>query len=396
MALQAQAQLLDELMGKYRNVAPGDKVSSVRYDDEDVCKYYLCGFCPHDLFVNTKADLGPCNKIHDDELRRQYEKSSRIGRCGFEDDFERFLKSLLMDVEKKIKRGNERLKLTQTVENNAETQEKRARVEELKEKINTLIKQAESLGEAGNVDEAQKTLESCEKFKTECKMLEMQLDSSLHGDQKQMEVCEVCGSFLIVNDAQSRVEEHISGKQHMGYAKVRAALEELRKKRQEEYEKREKERGRDKERGREGDKDRRRESDTKKREEVSSSSSKHSHRDRSRDKSRRSRSRDNHSGRRHSSRSRSRSRRDRERSKRSRSKDRRRSGRNGDNHHRSRSRDRGHDEERNGDKRMRVSKSENTNNNNKDNNHNENKTHNNNNHNNETNEQKQNDEIKSQ
>lgn len=32
-----------------------------------------------------------------------------------------------MDVEKKIKRGNERLKLTQTVENNAETQEKKGK-----------------------------------------------------------------------------------------------------------------------------------------------------------------------------------------------------------------------------------------------------------------------------
>ena len=47
-------------------------------------------------------------------------------------------------------------------------------------------------------------------------------------EQKQMEVCDVCGSFLIVNDAQSRVEEHVSGKQHMGYAKLRAALEEIR------------------------------------------------------------------------------------------------------------------------------------------------------------------------
>ena len=43
-----------------------------------------------------------------------------------------------------------------------------------------------------------------------------------------MEVCDVCGSFLIVNDAQSRIEEHISGKQHMGYAKLRAALDEIR------------------------------------------------------------------------------------------------------------------------------------------------------------------------
>lgn len=53
---------------------------------------------------------------------------------------------------------------------------------------------------------------------------------SIHSntDQKQMEVCNVCGSFLIINDAQSRIEEHISGKQHMGYAKLRQALEDIR------------------------------------------------------------------------------------------------------------------------------------------------------------------------
>ena len=46
-----------------------------------------------------------------------YEKSSRFGKLGYEDDFERFLRSLLSDVEKKIKRGNERLKLTQSEAN---------------------------------------------------------------------------------------------------------------------------------------------------------------------------------------------------------------------------------------------------------------------------------------
>lgn len=198
-----------------------------------VCKYSLIGFCPHDLFVNTRADLGPCNKIHDEELKKQYEKSSRYGRLGYEEDYERFLRSLLMDVERKIKRGIERLKLTQSDQANQKTplQVKQERVAFLKEKINELIKEAETLGEEGRIEEAQSTLESCEKYKTECKYLENQLELAQHNaEQKQMEVCDVCGSFLIVNDAQSRVEEHISGKQHMGYAKLRSALEEIRKK----------------------------------------------------------------------------------------------------------------------------------------------------------------------
>lgn len=34
--------------------------------------------------------------------------------------------------------------------------------------------------------------------------------------EKQMEVCEVCGAFLIVGDAQQRIEDHLTGKQHLG------------------------------------------------------------------------------------------------------------------------------------------------------------------------------------
>ena len=140
MALQSQAQLLDELMGKNRNVAPGARINAVRFDDEDVCKYMLCGLCPHDLFVNTRADLGACNKIHDEELRKQYEKSSRYGRLGYEDDYERYLRSLLNDVERKIKRGNERLRLTQndSVAQKAAIQQKQEKVDSLKEQINSM------------------------------------------------------------------------------------------------------------------------------------------------------------------------------------------------------------------------------------------------------------------
>lgn len=44
---------------------------------------------------------------------------------------------------------------------------------------------------------------------------------------KEMEVCHICGAFLVVGDIPQRVEEHVSGKQHMGYAKVRDTIENL-------------------------------------------------------------------------------------------------------------------------------------------------------------------------
>lgn len=42
-----------------------------------------------------------------------------------------------------------------------------------------------------------------------------------------MEICEVCGAFLIVGDAQQRIDDHLMGKQHMGYARLKAAVEEV-------------------------------------------------------------------------------------------------------------------------------------------------------------------------
>lgn len=107
------AQLLDELMGRDRNLAPDEKRSNVRWDHESVCKYYLCGFCPAELFTNTRSDLGPCEKIHDENLRKQYEKSSRFMKVGYERDFLRYLQSLLAEVERRIRRGHARLALSQ-------------------------------------------------------------------------------------------------------------------------------------------------------------------------------------------------------------------------------------------------------------------------------------------
>lgn len=42
-----------------------------------------------------------------------------------------------------------------------------------------------------------------------------------------MEVCQVCGAFLIVGDAQQRIDDHLMGKQHVGFARLKQALDEI-------------------------------------------------------------------------------------------------------------------------------------------------------------------------
>lgn len=44
---------------------------------------------------------------------------------------------------------------------------------------------------------------------------------------EKMELCDVCGSFLVIGDTQSRVDAHLLGKQHIGFARIRTAIDEL-------------------------------------------------------------------------------------------------------------------------------------------------------------------------
>merc|ERR1711874_675209 len=102
--------------------------------------------------------------------------------------------------------------------------------------ISSLIDEAEEAGCQGNVERAQGLLKLIDQLKDEKEELKSRLDGTifmqipdmmLGQQEKTMEVCEVCGSFLIVGDAQQRIDDHVTGKQHCGFAKLREAIQEI-------------------------------------------------------------------------------------------------------------------------------------------------------------------------
>jgi hypothetical protein len=94
--------LLDELMGVDRNIVKGpDYVPKLTFENENVCRWYLVEFCPHELFINTKSDLGLCSKIHDERMHEEYQKSDKCGRLGYEQEFFEYLKKLIHDLERR-------------------------------------------------------------------------------------------------------------------------------------------------------------------------------------------------------------------------------------------------------------------------------------------------------
>ncbi|KAJ8957399.1 hypothetical protein NQ318_004879 [Aromia moschata] len=241
MAVLAAAQLLDELMGRNRNVAPNEKVKELNWEDPEYCKYFLAKFCPHDLFVNTRADLGACTKVHDEEVRKLFQnaKPTHHRKLQYQEDFLRFCLSMMNEVERKIIKGKQRLALSGKNDapavSPAQSQKNQEQINILNERINDLEAEAEQAGTDGNVEQAQGLMKLCDQLKEERDNLRKQIENGhwnataelAAAQEKQMEVCEVCGAFLIVGDAQQRIEDHLMGKQHMGFSRLKSAVDEV-------------------------------------------------------------------------------------------------------------------------------------------------------------------------
>lgn len=232
--MDAQRALLDELMGSARNLTEEERRGhrEITWDDKEVCSFYMVKFCPHDLFVNTRSDLGPCPKIHDPKLKESFESSPRHDSyvLRFETELAHFCEKLVMDLDRRVRRGRERL--AQEVEVPPPPPlpvEKSQQLSILEEKIKNLLESVEALGEAGKVDEAEALMRKVDLLNIEKTALTLnpQTDKVLMlAQEKKMALCETCGSFLIANDALERTQSHVLGKQHIGFGMVRDFLAE--------------------------------------------------------------------------------------------------------------------------------------------------------------------------
>lgn len=227
--MDEQRALLDRLMGKDRNLTADKRKHRrrKRWDDEDVCQYYVCGFCPHDLFFNTKFDLGPCPYDHEDPLREQFQRSSsKRKQRRTEQRFLRFLYTLVDDCDQMIVRAKKRLQM-QDENLDSKQSERDAAIDEIENEIEETTEKMEKLGEEGKVDEAKTLLTKLQQLQVHKKTLE---DFSAID---RFEICDVCGAReapKLVNNQLVRGRQHIDGKQHRGFEQIRNYIAELEKK----------------------------------------------------------------------------------------------------------------------------------------------------------------------
>ncbi|KAK4717385.1 hypothetical protein AABB24_030483 [Solanum stoloniferum] len=165
--MDAIRKQLDVLMGANRN---GDVTEVDRkYYDREVCRLYLSGLCPHELFQLTKMDMGACPKVHSLPLRKEYEEAKAKGQDNYDRDLEDLIDRLIVECDRKITRALKRLDeedakaaIAISVSEVTLTPE----IDELSKQIKEKLKEADIHDLEGKTDMKIRALEEVEELRT--------------------------------------------------------------------------------------------------------------------------------------------------------------------------------------------------------------------------------------
>ncbi|KAK3303702.1 uncharacterized protein B0T15DRAFT_282427 [Chaetomium strumarium] len=220
-----QRKLLEQLMGG----GMASRTAQLPLTDPKVCRSYLVGTCPHDLFTNTKADLGACPRVHSEALKAEYEAlpEAEKKKYGFEYDYMRDLQNRIDACNRNIDTLQRRLE--KTPDEVRQTNALLKTISDLGSTIANGLLEVEILAEMGEVsrayDEYYKVRHAqAAKAEREKELKALSETSGPSGHQK-LQVCDVCGAYLSRLDNDRRLADHFFGKMHLGFAQMRKAYD---------------------------------------------------------------------------------------------------------------------------------------------------------------------------
>lgn len=193
--------------------------------DPKLCRSFIAGTCPHDLFTNTKQDLGPCPKIHSEPLKTEYEAmgAPEKQKLGFEYDYMRDLQKYIDECNRRIDIAQRRLE--KTPDEIRQTNALLKQISDLSKSIETGLLEIQVLGEQSEVSRAyeeffriRQAMQTKGDKERELKALS---DTSGPSGHQKLQVCDVCGAYLSRLDNDRRLADHFYGKMHLGYAQMR-------------------------------------------------------------------------------------------------------------------------------------------------------------------------------
>jgi len=205
------------------------RAAQLSITDPKVCRSFLVGTCPHDLFTNTKQDLGPCPKVHSEPLKTEYEAAdaAQKQKWGFEYDYMRDLQKYIDECNRRIDVAQRRLE--KTPDEIRQTNALLKKIGDLGKSVETGLMEIQVLGEESQVSRAyeeffriRQAMQTKADKERELKALS---DTSGPSGHQKLQVCDVCGAYLSRLDNDRRLADHFYGKMHLGYAQMRKTYE---------------------------------------------------------------------------------------------------------------------------------------------------------------------------
>ncbi|BGO97722.1 Protein LUC7 [Rhodotorula toruloides] len=233
---EQQRKLLEQLMGPE---ALGIVQHDISLYDPKLCHPFVAGICPHDLFTNTKMDLGPCPKTHSVKLKNEYEDLLKKAETEkdenqlrifntFKTNYEREIMNFVGECDRRIAAAHRRLE--KTPEENNRTTALMREVGEIEGAYQAAMAEVEMLGSQGKVEESMTQLAKAEALKAEKQEKERELqqltDTAGASGHQKLRVCDICGAYLSILDSDRRLADHFGGKMHLGYHQLRLLIDE--------------------------------------------------------------------------------------------------------------------------------------------------------------------------
>nr|POF04492.1 u1 snrnp-associated protein [Quercus suber] len=229
-----QRRLLAQLMGdQLMNSGSSAQRASLTITDPKVCRSYLCGACPHDLFTNTKQDLGPCPLAHQPNHKEEWLAASdeKKQEWGFEFDYQRDITRHVAECDRKIDVLQRRLE--KTAEEIKQTNSLLKAITDYERTMTAGLLEVEILAEEGAVNLAVQEFHKLKLIRVQKEDKERELktlsDTSGPSGHQKLQVCDVCGAYLSRLDNDRRLADHFFGKMHLGFAQMRKESERLAK-----------------------------------------------------------------------------------------------------------------------------------------------------------------------
>jgi len=237
-------KMLDSLMGQSRNVDLNEakKNKGKNFTQDRVCKFFLLGFCPQYELANskltTKRNLGECTKVHSEAMKKEFEEHPEKEKyqAEYERSFLPFLEGQVREADAWVARERANAqKAEATAREKTTVQTMPANVKEqitqLEADMNKMMASAEELAESGDIEGSKFKVVLAEEIKNKVKEIEAK-HPSYTVTLKEEWVCEVCGTRTeaVTENNETRFAAHFQGKVHVGYARIREWVKELRKK----------------------------------------------------------------------------------------------------------------------------------------------------------------------